>query len=244
MNWWSVFKREMLILKIKFSKMGYVVSSLFYPLIYLFAFGFGLGRLVQMEGGYGAFLCAGMAGISVMNNSFQQTSLSVSVGRVYFKTFQSLMISPVHPRQVAIGLILSGIVRGVLSSLLIYGIGTFFFGGWQLTWYGAIGLIFGSIVFSTMGIIAGMWADGNDGLSIIQNFIMTPMIFFSGSFFPIENLPWFLKIIMKNLPLGMLNQLLQSKQFNELLVFYLFGLLGYGAVFLYFGTHLIKHYEE
>ena len=95
-----------------------------------------------------------------------------------------------------------------------------------------------------MGIIAGMWADGNDGLSIIQNFIMAPMIFFSGSFFPIENLPWFLKIIMKNLPLGMLNQLLQSKQFNELLVFYLFGLLGYGAVFLYFGTHLIKHYEE
>ena len=42
MNWWAVFKREMVILRVKFGKPGYVVSSLFYPLIYLFAFGLGL----------------------------------------------------------------------------------------------------------------------------------------------------------------------------------------------------------
>ena len=244
MNWWAVFKREMVILRVKFGKPGYVVSSLFYPLIYLFAFGLGLGRLVQIEGGYGAFLCAGMAGISVMSNSFQQTSISVSVGRVYFKTFQSLMVSPVSPGQVALGLISAGIVRGVFSSLLIYSIGAFFFGGWQLSWYGALGLFGGAIVFSALGIVAGMWAEGNEGLSIIQNFLMTPMIFFSGSFFPIENLPWVLKGIMKNLPLGMINQVLQSKQFTEVLPLYMGGLLVYGIIFWWWGSRLIKNYEE
>ena len=141
MTWWAVFKREMIILKMKVSKFSYVLSSLFYPLIYLFAFGLGLGKVVQIEGGYGAFLCAGMAGISVMSNSFQQTSISVSIGRVYFKTFQSLMVSPVPPGQVAIGLIMAGIVRGMFASLLVYSIGAFFFGGWQLSWYGFVGLL-------------------------------------------------------------------------------------------------------
>lgn len=244
MNWWAVFRREMMILKVKFSKPGYVVASLCYPLIYLFAFGLGLGRMIQIEGGYGAFLCAGMAGISIMNNSFQQTSMSVSIGRIYFKTFQSLMVSPVPPGQVAIGLILSGIVRGVLSALLIYSVGSLFFGGWQLSWYGALGLVLGSVVFSALGMIAGMWAEGNDGLSVIQNFLMTPMIFFSGSFFPIDNLPWFIKIVTKHLPLGLMNQLLQTKVFNEILLLYLLMLVAYGIVFWWCSSYLIKNYEE
>lgn len=244
MTWWAVFKREILVLKVKFSKFGYVISTLFYPLIYLFAFGLGLGRMIQMEGGYGAFLCAGMAGISVMNNSFQQTSISVSVGRIYYKNFQSLMISPVPPGQVALGLMLAGVVRGIFSSLLVYGIGALFFGGWQLSWYGFGGLILAACVFSSLGIIAGMWAEGNDSLSIIQNFFMTPMIFFSGSFFPLDNLPWLLGLIMKCLPLGMLNQLLHAKGFTPFLWVYLGGLLVVGILCWSWGTYLIKRYEE
>ena len=244
MNWWAVFKREMMVLKVKASKPGYVLSTLFYPLIYLFAFGLGLGRMIQIEGGYGAFLCAGMAGISVMSNSFQQTSISVSIGRVYFKTFQSLMVSPVPAGQVAIGLMLAGIVRGMFSSLLIYSIGTFFFGGWQLTWYGFIGLFLAAAVFSTLGSIAGMWADGNDGLSIIQNFFMTPMIFFSGSFFPLDNLPWLLATVMKALPLGMLNQLLRAKDFSPFLLVYMGGLSVIALICWWWGTYLIKNYQE
>lgn len=244
MNWWAVFRREMMVLKVKISKPGYVVSTLFYPLIYLFAFGLGLGRMVQMEGGYGAFLCAGMAGISVMSNSFQQTSISVSIGRVYFKTFQSLMVSPVPSGQVAIGLMLAGIVRGMFSSLLVYSIGAFFFGGWQLTWYGFIGLVLAAAVFSSLGTIAGMWAEGNDSLSIIQNFFMTPMIFFSGSFFPLDNLPWLLAVVMKALPLGMLNQLLRAKSFDPFIWVYMGGLFITAVICWFWGTRLIKGYQE
>lgn len=244
MNWWAVFKREMMVLKMKVSKLSYVVSSLFYPLIYLFAFGLGLGKVVQIEGGYGAFLCAGMAGISVMSNSFQQTSISVSIGRVYFKTFQSLMVSPVPPGQVAIGLIMAGIVRGLFASLLVYGIGAFFFGGWQLSWYGFVGLLLGASVFSALGCVAGMWAEGNDSLSILQNFFMTPMIFFSGSFFPMDNLPWGISVIVKVLPLGMINQLLHAKAFTPLLLIYMVGLFITAVICWWWGTYLIKNYEE
>ena len=212
--------------------------------VYLFAFGLGLGKVVQIEGGYGAFLCAGMAGISVMSNSFQQTSISVSIGRVYFKTFQSLMVSPVPPGQVAIGLIMAGIVRGMFASLLVYSIGAFFFGGWQLSWYGFVGLLLGASVFSALGSVAGMWAEGNDSLSILQNFFMTPMIFFSGSFFPMENLPWGLSAIVKVLPLGMINQLLHAKAFSPLLLIYMGGLFVMAIICWWWGTYLIKNYQE
>ena len=118
MGWWAIFRREMILLKQRASRLGYVFASVFYPLIYLFAFGLGLGKVVQVEGGYGAFLCAGMAGISVMTNSFQQTSIAISVGRIYYKTFQSLMVSPVPPGQVAVGLMLAGMVRGMVAAMI------------------------------------------------------------------------------------------------------------------------------
>ena len=244
MGWWAIFRREMILLKQRASRLGYVFASVFYPLIYLFAFGLGLGKVVQVEGGYGAFLCAGMAGISVMTNSFQQTSIAISVGRIYYKTFQSLMVSPVPPGQVAVGLMLAGMVRGMVAAMIVYTIGAFFFGGWQLTWVGFAGLLLGSAIFAALGSIAGMIVEGNDGLSVIQNFFMTPMIFFSGSFFPIKNLPWGIDQVVRLLPLGMINQLLHARTFGMEQVYFLIGLSIMAVVCWGWGTHVIRNYQE
>ncbi len=244
MGWWAVFLRELIIVRRRFLTRGYVLASVFHPLIYLFAFGLGLGRVIEVEGGYGAFLCAGMAGISVITNSFQQTSFAVSVSRLYFKTFQNLILSPIPPGQVAIGIMLAGVVRGLLAAVVVYGIGAMFFGGWKLTWLGFSGLALGAAIFSAIGIIAGMLADAEDGLSVIQNFVITPMIFFSGSFFPVKNLPWGLDYVVGALPLGMINQLLHAKSFGLIHLKYILALAVMAAGCWWWGKRIIENYEE
>lgn len=95
MDWLAVYNREMALLQKKMGKLGYIFSTVMFPLIYLFAFGLGIGSIVQVDGGYLSFLAKGMLSITVMMNAFQQTALSVSVGRFYFKTFQTLLLSPI-----------------------------------------------------------------------------------------------------------------------------------------------------
>lgn len=244
MGWWPVFQREMILLKKRMLKRGYVLASVLHPLIYLFAFGLGLGRYIDVEGGYGAFLCAGMAGVAVMTNSFQQTAVGVSVGRLYYKTFQNLMVSPIPPGQVAIGMMLAGVVRGVVAALTVYTIGTFFFGVWRLSLLGFTGLLLGAAIFAALGIVAGMLVEGNEGLSIIQNFVIMPMVFFSGSFFPLENLPFGLEFLVGVFPLGMINRMLHAKVFAFEHVMYIIALAFMALILWWWGRYTIKNYEE
>ena len=244
MGWWPVFQREMIMLRKRVLKRGYVLASLLHPLIYLFAFGFGLGKYIDVPGGYGAFLCAGMAGVAVMTNSFQQTAVGVSVGRLYYKTFQNLMVSPIPPGQVAVGMMLAGILRGMIASLLVYAIGTFFFGAWRLSVPGFVALVLGASIFAALGIIAGMLIESNEGLSIIQNFIIMPMVFFSGSFFPLENLPYGLDRVAGFLPLGMINKMLHAESFGSEHVTYIVTLFFMTLALWWAGRYTIKNYEE
>ncbi|MBP9483947.1 MAG: ABC transporter permease, partial [Negativicutes bacterium] len=132
----------------------------------------------------------------------------------------------------------------MVAAMIVYTIGAFFFGGWQLTWVGFAGLLLGSAIFAALGSIAGMIVEGNDGLSVIQNFFMTPMIFFSGSFFPIKNLPWGIDQVVRLLPLGMINQLLHARTFGMEQVYFLVGLSIMAIVCWGWGTHVIRNYQE
>jgi len=104
--------REMALLQKKMGKLGYIFSAVMFPIIYLFAFGMGIGPVMNdIHGGYLPFLAKGMLSITVMMNAFQQTALSVSVGRFYFKTFQTLLLSPISAFQVILGITLAGVTR-------------------------------------------------------------------------------------------------------------------------------------
>ena len=95
MGWYAVYQREMLLLWKKIGRFGYVFSSIIFPFIYLFSFGLGLGNRIDVAGGYLPFLAKGIMGVTVMLNAFQQTSSSVSIGRLYLRTFHSVVLSPV-----------------------------------------------------------------------------------------------------------------------------------------------------
>jgi ABC-type multidrug transport system permease subunit len=239
-----VYCRELILMQKKMGKLGYVFSSVMFPVIYLFAFSWGLGSRLDVNGGYIPFLAKGILGITVMLNSFQQTALSVSVGRIYFKTLQTLLLSPISLAQVAGGLVLAGATRGLLLGGLVYGIAWLFFAVPGLTTTAVCGVILSAFFFAALGLMIGLWVTDPDDLSLVNNFLLTPMIFFGGSFFPEQHFPSFVREIVAILPLSLVNGLLRQPAWGEDALTKAAILLLFGCLMLWLGVRKLAVYSE
>ena len=244
MEWFAVYSREMVLLQKKMGKLGYIFSTVMFPLIYLFAFGLGIGSVLQVDGGYLPFLAKGMLSITVMMNSFQQTALSVSVGRFYFKTFQTLLLSPISSVQIIVGITFAGVTRAFIAGGMIYLIAMVFFDVPMLSMAGIIGILLSSVCFGILGIAIGLWIKNPDALSSVINFIITPMTFFCGTFFPLNNLPSVLQSVIGILPLTLANNLLRSKGFSTDILADIMILVIITAVLFVLGIYQLKNYHE
>jgi len=115
-EWYPIYLKEMLLFKRKLFKLGYLFSAMVVPVIYLVAFGFGLGRSVQTgRGTYLDFLIPGLVAMSSMNNSYAWVASSLNLNRLYFKTFQVLVQAPISPFSIMIGEVLAGITKGLFA---------------------------------------------------------------------------------------------------------------------------------
>lgn len=245
MGWYAVYSREMLLLYKKMGKFGYVFSSALYPVIYLFAFGLGLGGRMPVGGSdYVPFLAKGILGLTVMLNSFQQTSLSASMTRLHFKTFQTLILSPVPAFSTGVGIVMAGITRGIFMGMLVYMLACIFFSVPYLLPVNLIGLFLSALCFSAVGLVIGLWVSDPDEISLFNNFIITPMIFFCGSFFPLQNLPPLVQSVVAVLPLSLANDLLRAPAWEPGLMITTGALLCLGICPLSVGVYMLTRYSE
>ena len=211
MNFYPIFLREMIIFKRRLFKFGYLFSSMVTPILYLVAFGLGLGRGMKIEGmSYLCFVVPGICAMSSMMNSYTWIATSVSVGRLHFKTFDEYRISPVKASDIMMGEILSGMIRGLFASSLVLLAGAAFGAGFPLSpvFFLAWGL--NCLIFACFGVISGFYAKSHEDTALFSNFIIMPMAFFCGTFFPIERLPGFIRGILFCLPLTHTTKIMRS----------------------------------
>ncbi len=182
--------------------MGYLFSSMITPLLYLVAFGLGLGRGIWVEGvAYLTFVVPGICAMSSMTNSYSWIATSISVGRLHFKTFDEYIVSPITPSDIMLGEVLAGVVRGIFASSFIliagalFGVGfpksPIFLGAWVLN----------CLVFASLGVISGCLAKSHEDTATFSNFFIMPMAFFCGTFFPVDKMPVFIRVPLFLLPL-------------------------------------------
>jgi ABC-type multidrug transport system permease subunit len=100
------------------------------------------------------------------------------------------------------------------------------------------------ILFSSMGVVVGMFIKDPEDNAIYTNFFIMPMAFFSGTFFPIDNLPTVVKNIIMLLPLSYTNILMRSSELDSMASFSIIVLLVFSIALFLYGARLIKNYSE
>lgn len=244
-GWYPVFFREMLLFRRKLLRLGYLFSAMVVPVIYLIAFGLGLGKSVRLSGyDYLTFLIPGLVAMSSMNNSYTWVASALNLNRLYFKTFQVFVQAPISPSSIMIGEVMAGIVKGLFASLLIVAVGFLTSSGFSLTPLFVIVLFLNCFLFANLGIITGMISKSHEDTSIYSNFFIMPMAFFSGTFFPIDKIPVFIKPIIYILPLTHTNIVIRKGYLDKEGFVSLLVLIAYAMAFFIYGSRLIKKYSE
>lgn len=196
---WAVFLREMLILKRRLKRQisGMAVS----PLLYMLTFGYALGSHLTMgEHSYLEFLVPGLVAMSSMTQAFG-IATDINVARFYFFTFEEIMAAPTSRLAYVLGEICAGLLRVLLAVLVIIGLGLVF--GVRLH-YGPVfwlAVLLNGFTFSALAVALAMLVKSHADQSLLSNFIITPMAFLGGTFFPVENLPQWAQGLLSVLPL-------------------------------------------
>jgi ABC-type multidrug transport system permease subunit len=244
-QWYPVFLKEMLHFRRKLLKMGYLFSAMVVPVVYLIAFGFGLGGRVRVgDTDYLTFLLPGLVAISSMNNAYTWVASTLNLSRLYFKTFQIFVQAPINPSAIMTGEVLAGMVKGLFASLLIVIVGFIASPRFSVTWPFLTALVLNCFLFSNLGVIIGMRTKSHEETSTYSNFLIMPMAFFCGTFFPIDRVPAAIKGIMYTLPLTHTNILIRKATMDGEAWISLTVMTAYAVVFFVYGSKLIREYSE
>lgn len=168
-----------------------IITPIVTASLYLFIFGMNLGNhLHVMEGvPYVQFVVPGLILMGVMNNSFANTSSSLFFYR-FLNSIVELLTIPISPWSFALAFTIAAILRGLLVGLVVWLISLFFTSlPWADPGVALAMLVLASFSFAQFGIIAAIYSATFDHLSMYTNFLILPLIYLGGMFYPISMLP-------------------------------------------------------
>lgn len=209
MNFYPIIWKEMMIIRKK--PWRFLATSMVMPLLYLVTFGWGLGRGMQVGGGnYLEFVLPGILALSAMNNSFGPVSASLNISKLYTKTLEEVLVSPVSPWDIALGRTLTGLARGMFSASMLMLVG--YISGVHLNLSLSFFIVLGltAFCFGAAGVTAAMLAHTHEDMANMNNFFIIPMSFLAGTFFSPDRLPQPFESLVLAYPLTHASMLLRA----------------------------------
>ncbi|MBD1945596.1 ABC transporter permease [Coleofasciculus sp. FACHB-712] len=204
----TVFWGDWLDLRVRIVQVA--ASGLISPLIYILAFGLGLGSSIKpgvgISGNYNnylEFILPGMVALSSMVISFTGTTFSICGDRLFSKTFEEMLLVPVHPLALHLGKMLAGVVRGLMTAGSVILVAVLFTGKvWSfLNPLFLLLVVLNCAVFAGLGVIVGLSVRSLEAVGLYNNFVIIPMSFLGATFFDPATLPAALKVVVYLLPL-------------------------------------------
>ena len=211
------------------------------PLFYLVAFGYGMSALVGnirengIEVSYTIFIAPALIAINIMNNAFFENTYGSFVRMYYQKTFDAMMATPLTVNEIIAGEIVWGATKSVIATMImmavisVFGLIQYPSGLLLIPLAFLGGMAFGAVGMYFTGIVRHI-----DLFNLPFFLFITPMFLFSGTFFPIENLPEWTQVIAMALPLPHLVGLARSlcySRFEGTMLWQLSYLMVFLAVF-------------
>jgi ABC-2 type transport system permease protein len=124
------------------------------------------------------------------------------------RILRRLRLSPVSTPSIVGARVGVSIIIALVQMAIFIGIAALPYFGLQLSnyWWMVIPLVIAAtLAFMSIGLLAGSFAKTPESASAIANLIVLPMAFLSGSFFPLDNAPGWLRAVSQALPLKHLN---------------------------------------
>jgi lipooligosaccharide transport system permease protein len=182
-----------------------VLGNIAEPLITLVAFGYGLGSLIKYVEGipYIQYLASGSICMSIMMASSFEALYSAFSRMHVQKTWDALMNAPLALDDVILAEMLWAATKSLMSGLAILGV-MFVLGiGLHPQTLLVVPVLFMiGMAFASIGLVINALAQGYDFFTYYFTLVLTPMMFVSGVYFPITQLPPWLQVLSPLLPLG------------------------------------------
>jgi len=170
-----------------------VAAPVLTAVLYLLIFGHVLEDHVKVfeSVGYTSFLIPGLVMMSVLQNSFANSSSSLIQSKIT-GNLVFLLVAPLSHWAWFVAYVGASVVRG-----LVVGCGVLLVTLWFAPlraaepWWIVSFALLGAGMLGSLGLIAGLWAEKFDQMAGFQNFIIMPMTFLSGVFYSVKSLPAF-----------------------------------------------------
>jgi len=172
---------------------------------------------VQTEGvvsgtpSYFDFIAPGIMAMTVMMSVMTGLPVAISQEKEV-GTLDGMMVAPINRLSIILGKTLGQTARGLLQGVIILVLAAVLF---HVVIQGSILLVFGLLLlgvfsFVGLGIVITSFAKDQETAQMMMMTLMFPMMFLSGVFFPIQQMPWYMQDISKVLPLTYASQALRK----------------------------------
>ncbi|HEX7888015.1 MAG TPA: ABC transporter permease [Ramlibacter sp.] len=248
LRWWPVFRRNLLVWR----KLAIpsLIGNIAEPLIWLVAFGYGMGALVgsvRVEGAevpYIVFLASGSICMSAMNAATFEALYSAFSRMHVQKTWDGILNAPVVLDDIVLAEMLWAAYKAIFTVtailIVMLALGISASPKLLVAWPVLLGA---GITFSCIALIFNALAKGYDFFTYYFTLFLTPMMFLSGVFFPREQLPQVVRVVSDWLPLTAAVELVRPMfvdQWPEHWLRHLLVLAGYAVVAFWIALALTR----
>lgn len=201
-NWlgfWTLYEREVRrFVKVSTQTVAApVATTLIFLAIFILARGAGDAAPAGGVGGtpYGEFLVPGLVMMAMTQNAFANTSSSIMISKLQGNIVDVLM-PPLSATEMTLAFGLGGLTRGLVVGVAVSLAAWLFvplhIHSLPLILFHAVAA---SFLLSLIGFLGGIWAEKFDHIAAVTNFVVTPLSFLSGTFYSIEKLSEFWRIV-------------------------------------------------
>jgi ABC-2 type transport system permease protein len=164
-----------------------VVSSILFILV----FGLSLGGRIKQVGGvdYDVFIVPGLITMGMVQAAYSNNASTIFQAR-FDRYVNDVLSAPMRPWQMSLGFTVGGVVRALAIGVSLLVLALFLVDvpvrhPVEL----ALAMALGLILFASLGLVVGIYAETFDHTSFIQNIVILPLTFVGGVFYSIDILP-------------------------------------------------------
>jgi len=186
----SLSKREIL----RF--LSVATQTIFPPLVasvlFMYIFGVAIGQRIDFQAmglTYLQFIVPGLMTMHLIASSYENTSSSLFIAR-WHNHIQEVLLSPLSYFEMVLGLLAGGAARGFIVVLGVFLVSSFFS---PLSIHNPFLLLYFivtiAVIFSCAGMMGALWAEDFGMLNVWNIYVIMPMVFLGGVFYPVVILP-------------------------------------------------------